>query len=147
MPNCVICGKPIKTRVACRDCRDINSTWKSYNTTRAKRGHAPITIEQYKAHRASLRERWFKERPNIFNPEDLTGPTVVWDGGDHSPCIQGCEHQRKDKHRYGCVKCEERSKFDAASRHEFYGIGFNFGGYLHKNLLDAHPYLSDNASI
>ena len=124
MPNCVICGKQTPNRVACRAHRDLNANWKSYNSIRSKRGLLPATIEQYMAHRARIKERGFKERPNIFNPEDLTGPTVVWDGGDHAPCVQGCEHRWKDKGRYGCVKCDERIKFDAACQGEFYGLDF-----------------------
>ena len=122
MPHCNICGAETTNKIACPKHSRLNSVWKSYNNTRSKRGLGPVTIEQYLEHRKYVKDNGHKQRTSVFNPEDLTGPTVVWDGNGHSPCDQGCEHRDKDKSRFGCIKCEERSRYDEWCRREFYGI-------------------------
>jgi hypothetical protein len=128
MPNCVICGAETPNRVACSLHIQLNSNWKCYNSLRGKRGLPPVTIEQYQEHRKRIKNKGFYRRPSIFVADDIEGPTVVWNGQDQSPCAQGCAHRWKDKARYGCVKCDERIRFEAVTRAEFYGLAFVFVG-------------------
>jgi hypothetical protein len=108
MPKCQICGCETRNKVACPQHSRINSLWKSYNKIRERRGHAHITWPEYEQHRK--KEFLRNPKPRLFRAEDMTGPDVVWDGTDRSPC-QHCEHGNKDHGRYGCIKCVERHRY------------------------------------
>jgi hypothetical protein len=109
MGTCIVCGEPTSNKLACKDHTRINSQWKSCNNWRRKKGLPELTWPEYEAQRQHGRE--ISPKPRLFFAEDLTGPDVVWDGTDHSPC-QKCSHFAKDKFRYGCIKCSERSRYD-----------------------------------
>lgn len=105
MTLCAVCGKETTNKIACGRHTRLNSQWKSYNNNRRLRGQPELGIQDYIQNRKKV-----KPRPRLFDKADLTGPTVVWDGTDRSPCAE-CEHGKKDHHRYGCIKCEERHRF------------------------------------
>lgn len=113
--RCIVCGVEIQppNKITCSRHSRHNSAWKSYNKLMEKLGRPALTWEQYREHRAKHQEK--KRRPRLFRPEDMTGPTVTWDGSDRSPCAR-CEHGMKDHHRYGCVTCGERFKFAIGRR-------------------------------
>jgi hypothetical protein len=110
MGTCIVCGEPTSNKLACKDHTRLNSQWKSCNNWRKKKGLPQLTWAEYEAQRKHGRE--ISPKPRLFFEEDLTGPTVVWDGSDRSPCAK-CEHGEKDKFRFGCaIRCNERVKYD-----------------------------------
>lgn len=109
MPLCAVCGCSTPNPITCKDHSRINSQWKSCNSWRRKRGQSELSWEAYLQRRDEAHIN--RPKPRLFEPQDMTGPTVTWDGTDRSPCAN-CEHGMKDHYRYGCIKCQERSKFD-----------------------------------
>jgi hypothetical protein len=107
--TCIVCGCETPNKLTCSLHTRLNSQWKSCNNWRRKRGLIELSWPEYQEQRRHGRE--ISPKPRLFFAEDLVGPDVVWDGTDRSPC-QKCSHFAKDKFRYGCIKCPERSKFD-----------------------------------
>jgi hypothetical protein len=127
MGTCIVCGCETSNAVACKEHTRLNSQWKSCNNWRRRKGLTELSWHEYEVQRKHGRE--ISPKPRLFFDEDLVGPNIKWDGKDRSPCI-GCEHETKDKFRFGCVKCVERWSYamshgDLLSRTQYSNLHLN----------------------
>ena len=72
-----------------------------------------------------------KQRQRGSEIRDKRGPDVEHCYGAGSPCLR-CWNAGGSKDRFGCLKCEERCKFDAETQARGVVLTFDNGDYRHQ---------------